>query len=138
MLEGFCHFGPTVRQRVVAGFWIPVVVKIKLKSHEKELTWQGYRIQGPGCPPPPPLYFGRTVNSIVNSIQNQGGRLCPPPYYLLPPPDFQTFLRPCSHGLWLSDTCLMKMSVRVIFVSAVFRGAGIGWAYHFARKIFTC
>ena len=42
-----------MRQRVVAGFWIPVVVEIKLKSHEKELTWQGCRIPGgQGAPPP--------------------------------------------------------------------------------------
>ena len=37
-----------------------------------------------------PPDFGRSVNHISTG----GDRLCPPNYYVLAPPDFQTFRRP--------------------------------------------
>ena len=67
-------------------------------SGPQELGGQGGRVELL-----PSHGFGRLINPI--SIK-EGGRLCPPSYYVINPRDFQTFLRHCKFSCILSFSSL--------------------------------
>ena len=80
---GILSFWPNceTESEVVAGFWIPVVVKIKLsKESRKRVDVAG--LSDPGGQGDPSPYI---LADQLTLFKSRGDILCPPLYYLPPP-----------------------------------------------------